>query len=1576
MNCNIKEFKEKYNLREDQVNFNLRDYSAQDGAEILSYIGALRAAASKAGFDYNKPLIEAVNTNRQTLASSVRVVINEANIEEFNNFINNKKLAESVKIEELTDQFDSIEEDGSIDYQMGETLFSLPTNTPGTVKPGTLLQWKDNRLDYKKKLETAKQYYQQQKNWTKVKEINGVLEDIENQINSIDENDIQTVYEGSIEEINTIDKFLNGIDKDVVDAADALTTHKLAERIADLKLFFLGINRDTDFAYRFDEFEDDKKPEYSFYHDFNPALSNADRLELETKVTNLQAKFDRLQNKIIIGIFNNSAFVQNHLASGKWTQNDVDTIHKLLEDKDVNIDKLAKRFLGAGSGGGVLGQLLIEMKEQQLTQERGHTNGRIISLSDNWKKLLGINDSNGVPVTSKLFAKDQFGVRQNKLISKYSDEYIRKIVDVAKERGQFYKNMNGVTYANWQSSVKKNFTMLNPMKLSAIANKYSSHSVHGSYFNYSDQDIVDYENELRASLGNTMFDIEVKNALESIDNYIETYDSGAFSSRQQEFRQNPFRYIQNFESGNYDKADSSTGYYLEPKFNRFVPKTGESKFFNNDFKTVEDGEHGQELMDIYKDSYSLLYEYINPTLKSEGASSGVLDVVDYEDRMEKEMISQLGVFGKITNTIYDSYKAHIDKYFNASAANIDRILKDDTYQKRMQIGGIGYAKREKQILFNLYNNMKLDKLLDLANERGFNMPTVSVDQSDANAVKIFKRDLSNALARYDVNQSASSDLFDSIHKATKLVSDVKARRATLGTLEAMKYYAKTKKGDRNLHELSDFLNIWGDTNILGYEFAKDIDKSGPTEADTKLVKTSLGTKNYTEVEKAARKLLKQEQQNIKSSREYNFTYRGIKYTTSAGIYTKQEGKNKTNLTLQEIDKSFDSYINEEFDKLGTDMTVGSVLLGLMDNMILRFLGISPRGGAKNRIQGMIQSLSVAASEQFGFDTKQYNISRRFLFGTNTAKYFLPGTFSDTQRGLKVQTAKILLENLQLYQNKADELALENKSGFIKAKSWMREKLMDFSINNPEWKNQTEIALSIMQNIMVETNQVDSNGDTIKKPLFNGKDFIYIPGTLDLKPEFDTPNNRAMWVEFKPAENGDKDSILAIGKIKTSIQKTQGNYSNTDVIYHQASVQGKITSMFRRYQFENTAMQYGTQKVDIRTGEIDIQGRKLHLFNHIPTTLFYLSANNFSYAAGIVTSLAVAGISAPALIGIGSLLLPLGMVLARKKIVGKMKLNMNEMLIATDFMKEVLYRSVNTSASVLSYGNVSPLDKSLKKLNNAESAQKRGLTEKERKMLSESAAELSTKVFVYTSMSLAALGMKALYLLVSPPDDDDKKDNWLAQLVNIEGLINAMINDRNNLTNELAKYTNPAQFMKDANSFTFLESLNRTRKFWGEYLPDVVAGDKPADREFAYKLITNVPFSTLPNQASKLLVSKKEGMFIDSRLYEGATWSDKLLLKRGLKGSDSDYKAIVKVERDKLRRKAESHFEDVVKGRLKDRDVSSSELDDEIKKEVDKFMKKTYKGSDSRGKKSARLKGESNQDLYERLDWEKLESELK
>ena len=135
----------------------------------------------------------------------------------------------------------------------------------------------------------------------------------------------------------------------------------------------------------------------------------------------------------------------------------------------------------------------------------------------------------------------------------------------------------------------------------------------------------------------------------------------------------------------------------------------------------------------------------------------------------------------------------------------------------------------------------------------------------------------------------------------------------------------------------------------------------------------------------------------------------------------------------------------------------------------------------------------------------------------------------------------LVENLRLLENVMDNIKIEGEfdnTGILKTFETM---LSDISVNNPEWKNQMEIFLSILQNVQVETVHKDENGNTIFEPFFDGKDFIYIPGTLQLKDEFKTETNIDNWEKFKEDKNGNSPQNLLVAKMKATKSALQGNY---------------------------------------------------------------------------------------------------------------------------------------------------------------------------------------------------------------------------------------------------------------------------------------------------------------------------------------------------------------------------------------------------------------------------------------------------
>ena len=154
----------------------------------------------------------------------------------------------------------------------------------------------------------------------------------------------------------------------------------------------------------------------------------------------------------------------------------------------------------------------------------------------------------------------------------------------------------------------------------------------------------EYENELRERLGNTLFELELEKQKEAIADFIVEHDNNLFASFLDRYNKNPFAFINNFYSDNYNKADMSTGEFLEPNFAKFIPK--KDNYINNNLKKIESEEKGNELMEVWKNAYKLLTEYINPSLQSEGIDVSLNELMNEREVLDREIIKDLSLFGK------------------------------------------------------------------------------------------------------------------------------------------------------------------------------------------------------------------------------------------------------------------------------------------------------------------------------------------------------------------------------------------------------------------------------------------------------------------------------------------------------------------------------------------------------------------------------------------------------------------------------------------------------------------------------------------------------------------------------------------------------------------------------------------------------------------------------------------------------------------------------------------------------------------------------------------------------------------
>lgn len=1507
MSCVINDFKNHFNIPLSKSEVKLSEFSPEVIPSVLNYVELLNTSAQKEGYRENLIEVRGFQEDRH-------LKFNQDKIDEFNEYIQLYEQYETAMENEIREELESQrtwEEIEGVTFGEDDFLYSYSPTLPSfTSTPATFYEWKSNLEKTKESLQSVADRYSKLGEKDKLKGIYDAIEEIDNNILSVDSTDPNSIYESSIREIESLTKILNNIAENPREGANALDGNRLTERINDLRRYFLAYDEQLGREFRHQILDDESKPIAQFFFDFSKGLDEAKVKDLQNKITDLTSLNERMQVRVLQGLLLEDDLVQDLLYKGKWTGEEVEKVLDMLESKDVEVGRLASLFLGAASGGGILGQLLVSIRDGQLNRERGITQERVTSLTEAWNKIKDITYRNAKGgkeyLSNLLFEKDAHGVRTFNLKNPYTKEYGQDKKNVRAESNAFYRNRTDENYKSWMDAEKENFIRIHPAQISAIASKYRNHPILGKHFKYTTDEIREYEAELKATLGNIMFEVETKKALDKVEEYLDLVDAGALDYLQ-EHRRNPFVFMENFNSENYNKRDRESMEYLEPNFTVTIPR--KETQYNPDFFELEEHPYSKELGEFYVIANDLLEGYANPIYRSEGVFRNTLELSTHEDILARETLKEINMYGKVRKYLSAMWDSITKPFFDKAIQNqreIEKAIENKTFKKELQVGFVGHARRELRELTEMLALNTLEDLYDIAESEGLSFQRLSVAEG-SNLARQIKTDLARSIAQNRINESTSSNIFEAIQSSVMLANVIAARRASVATLEAMKSYVNSNShssevGKENLHNISNFLGSWGDANIYGYKFSRDLSKKVEVVRDvSKKGRERVGAKvkKLSQAEKKLKKVILEEMERVNNGKDvFNFkTKDGIEYTTINGQYFASDSNIPISLT--EITSLYNKYLQDKIDSLGIEMTWGSFTLGTVSSMIVKNLSLNPVTGYRNRTQGIVQNLAVASSGRYGFDLEDYHNSRKFLRGVNTRKYFFDKAFKNTKRGQQIQTLLLLQSRMDIRQNRADELSNIGKfesttRTFIDN---LRNFLMDFAINNPEWKNQSELMVSILQTI----NVTDKFGNVHK--FFDGEtgEFsIYKPGTLELKDDFATDENIAMWTRFQD-HKGKRDSLIALSDMKLAIEETQGNYDNNDIIMIQNSVLGKASTVYQRYLYENTKMQWGTSKVDLRKGEFDIKGRKLVLMNHAPTSFMFLAG---SYGVPLMVSIIAGAPIVGAALGTISLsALAIGIYKSRTHFKGKSIVSRDEWNISLNFAKEVAIRSINTPIAVLSQGRFNPFSETLKNMVER-NAEKRNLDIEERKLLSESAQDLATKTFIWSSHTIAATLLSmlsyAVYAALKPDFDDDDEEKFIAFMEKVEKYINKIINTRNMLMNELDKFTEYAIFEDEAMSLAFWSMLARWGKFMRKDVPEYFIGEKEYDTDAFGRTINLTPWIPIPNSIIKSTLNS-ENHFQDARIYSPTTEIDKKLLSLGTGKLEHHYKKQVDEQRKYLKK---------------------------------------------------------------------------
>lgn len=1539
------------------------------------------------------------------------LVYNQENLNELENLIDEYEEKFTADFENinsgLVDHFDFVDQTEELETKelpidpheivlSNSTLHSPTFNTANNgasfanVGSINLLEWKTEREELLKKLRDLHTSYLKegfQKNSEKIIKINSAIQNLVNELQQLDTSDATNVYSSVINEVNEIKTILNSAAQNPVDASISFETSRIKDRLTSLASFFTG----KDLLGTPIDLNDPNSPGVLLYEKVKAFLNPQSYLELSKNIEELSMLYEIRVKDIIKGVIENNALVKENMKSANWMNDkyileETDSGYKLKKDSTgVNILDLLKDYLdknlrgdvnalsyalGAGTGGGILGDILHQIKSDLINEEIGSTSELKAALDESWQKIKDKKEPNNSKefLSNRLFRRDVNNVITHNLISSYSDTYFEELSNLFEARKLFYKNLGNETfYKDWMDIEKVINTKIDPRYLQIAKDKYGTSSFAHEF--KSEAEIQQYESELRSVLGDTMFEIETGKALQKLSNYVDQTNGGF--TYIQEHTLNPFRFLDNFKSTNYGNKDASTAMFLMPDYVHSIPNAYNPTYKNSSFYNSIDNE--PELREVWKNLYSAL-EYTNPFFKSEGIQVNMLELPQYEDMVDREVMKDLSLFGKISLKLKSVIKAFTgsfyDPWFDRKSA-----LRDDTQQgENINVFYTTSPKIAKRKMSKALMQLDNIRLLEELNKEGIQTliqlgnPNEAVEYNN-------RKKIADSIAQNRINKTTSTNIVTSVSKMLDIVNNAKARQNTLGIYNLfLDYSRKSKlKGNSYVH---DYLANWGEANIVKRKLNDSAKILGIGE--TWLTKTRLPFKKYyTIAEKETIKIFKELKENKDSRRISSLnvgTYDNplLLSGTNDNYSIKERGKSYS-ITDAEAETYLTNYINKEMAKMGVNATVGGTLQGLANVTVKKILSLNPFGGIANRMVGHLANLKLAASKRYGFDEDNLHAARKFLLGTNALKYWtmakrgINGSKYDNKYTLKkaqdVETVKMFVESLHMLQNKADELALENRFGnagislFINN---LKDLIVDPNINNPEWHNQTEVILAILNNTMV----TDVNGNEF--PFFDGKSTIFKPGTLELKDEFNTPENKRMWIDFKYEDGGKNDHVSAIGKISRAKEAGQGNYNGEDISPIQTTLVGKLGTIFLKYLPENTFHNWGYKKIDLRSGIIDYKGSKLELFRHAPTAAAYLGFINAGRLGGAVGTGAILFSALPTL-GLsllpGFLLTGVALYVMRNRLSKPLFASRKEFLLAGDFALEVAKRSANTFARRMSGGYIG-LPQSLvdKKLVYSQE----NLTIEERNLLSESAQDVANKFYVYASY-LAMMGTMKLLWLVSMMGADDDDEERLFKIKQIDGALNKLQNIRENINTDTEKFTNPYMFKDAVTSMVFYENtigwLGKTNDVFNQMLE----GKKDVG-DLSYQ-ITKAPFIPIPNSIAKMTLTDQgiSSLYQDSRVWRNPGEGDKdfigdkIIRDKGLKTEEVSEKDFNK-NRTILRNRAK---DEIAKALRNTDQYKEFEVESKTKELTDKFMKKFKK---SKGKTYTKMNEDFNlYDEYKRLN---------
>lgn len=1373
-------------------------------------------------------------------------------------------LAEAMTLQNLRDEVGQ-------DFFMGDTAlreqegFEAESSRGQIQKPQRPLtdnfyeyfKYKENLLSKTSKM--LKNLRRDRKNPKKdIKKVNSEIQrlsaiqlELKQDIEALKKNDVLYMFNALTREIEDLNKSLD----DLTDIED------IKGRLEFLYKFVIGTTIDNT--------EVSDLPNLSYFQ-------HAGIMEISKAILDLNTKYlDRLSALKDEIINQDVSYVNNILNNSEITEDDIKNMFNSMDD----IGMLEKTFLGIGQASGqetVLTQIIKSFLETKNTIREAE----VKVFKD---RLTSLMNKMGMKADYDfIFERTEKGSKTGNIIHIFSPKFHTAL-------NQFFNIGTDDTKtpeAKYKEKLKwlsQNADFIDFTKLKAVKDLYGH--LYPEHFTATDQEMSEYEDQLADTLG-PVYQEEIEKVLHSLNVFEDTkigiQEAGGIYAEKNIARVDPWAFLKHFKSAHrgdmlaFDNGSGNFSFvYPDIQNVRFIPKTetflgydmeGEeitksTGFYNEDFKTLSKDadklEYWKLMTEIYKD-------YVNPTYES-GYSSR-LSFAKFEEDWLQALHSSKGL--QKGTALYKSAKSSFKSFFYESGQETD-------YNGiRRNYGDV--SKKQVRDLTNTLKHKTQADLQALAQKEG-------IDPSGMNHAALAKE-----IATKVVMESYSTN----INKVTMAILDMtalqKAKEDTLPIANILFDAHKTIKNDKgekrekSIARLEDFIErviknqnekYRGSSSMLG----KDVTKNTMFGKMLDFLGTVPFVKKYFYKQRAkflsdSEKSLLQHLQDIKESGhnagvEDRITVGEETFIlNSKGEYTKviekPDGKRvSSKATKAEFEAAFQQNIEDKIESLGLDLNAAGLIQGVLKMIILKGLGLNPISGIFNRIEGKNSALIM---DQTGQYWKKGNLgdANHFMAFANFIN-FLPERFTPGQlkKVKELNKLKILIHNMNIIQDRKNELdrnAESSKFDYEKAFN-----IFQFAVDNPEFKNQGAILLSILMDqkiLNTETGTMD--------PIFDGSEFIVydeVDGKLVLKKEYRTPENIANWENFEVDEVDltNNHYLVTKNKIKNAISRSQGNYDNLDVIGATRHIFGRAGTVFMKWMPEHYMQRFSAGKNDdIFTGKKAIKGRYTSVWQNNPALLTTGLATLF-VSFGLTPAVGLAGLGLT------------GVVIAKyiKNMYGGNKgiqREANTVLEFVGFAKSIVVNTLNYPVLLVNGKQLfdeEALNNLIPSYNKSKSTT--NLSDVEIGNLQAVARELGIKL---TFLALLLMAKAATW------DDDDDKDSTQRKLHNFAD------NQLTRVITSLSNWTDPGAFKEDLERLAFLKYLLEV----GDVVSSIITGNDDG------KLLDKVfKASPLPR-----MLYKGDMPWLDEREYDNARWEDRYIKNLKTNGEWSNQREYEKIRKDK------------------------------------------------------------------------------